>query len=764
MISSQIFAFFKRFRYHSLLLLTLSFPATISIGCGPVDLSFRGYSFINPNILDLSSEGAAFFLSFREIADYYKGPKAEQQIGNIEEWQQRFCEVASLEDIHAIVYDTDADDMRLLRNAMSSESFSPPYEMRGNLFVQHLIQKKCFETVDYLAFAKECEPHVTANEDPWEESAPKNTGAMQQLIDDGRLAFRQTKSHYIRLRYAYQLIRLAHYMGDYQQALDLHNDLMPKTDNDPSIIDYWIMGHRAGALMGQGKNVEASYLYSIIFDKCPSKRASAFRSFRITTDEEWKACMLLCETVREQAVLHAIRANMSHAKRLEEMEAMYELEPNISYLPLILVKELLELEKDLLGIDFNDQKQHNKQFHNRPRKAAGENVIELQTFVRRVVDEKKISNLGLWAIAEGYLELLAGNDYFARRTFQKARSMVQDETLKEQLAVWELALKISTYQTITEDIEKELSDIERLNRLFDKYPDFQDFTNDKLATLYRKENMPGKAIMIHYPFEAILPNPQITILNDLIEVCLRPTRNFIERKMVEKGDSTIIHDLRDAKATYYLARGKLEMAREAYTDIPRPDWNNYGIYAPYVDRINDCVHCRLPDSVLTFNRGELIEELRKKEYEARAEPNIEQAAYRYYQLGLAFYNMTYFGPTWKATDFFRSGNSMSKYQLLDAQEGVFDHYYYPLGNRENLDCSEAERHFLRVVELSTNPELIARALFMAAKCEQNEYYVNRFKGAARTYKYFDLLLEYKDSQFGQRLQKECKYFEAYVNR
>jgi hypothetical protein len=257
--------------YSLLICFGVSLPFSISKGCGPYDLGFRGYSFINPEIIDLKAEGTPFFLSFKEISEYYKGPVAEQISGNLEEWQERFCKVATIDDIGKVVYEADADDLRLLRNTLSSESLSAPYGMRDNRFVNHLIRNKCFETVDYLYFAKRCEPHVTDDSDPWEESVPRNKEKMQSLIDEGKRAFRQTESHYFRLRYAYQLIRLAHYMHDYQQTLDLYDDLLPKTDNDPSILDYWILGHKAGALMGMGKNIEASYLFSIIFDQCPSK-------------------------------------------------------------------------------------------------------------------------------------------------------------------------------------------------------------------------------------------------------------------------------------------------------------------------------------------------------------------------------------------------------------------------------------------------------------------------------------------------------------
>ena len=128
-------------------------------------------------------------------------------------------------------------------------------------------------------------------------------------------------------RYAYQLIRLAHYANDYQGVLDLFEFLEPKIDDQESIINYWILGHKAGALNALGQNVKAAYLYSVIFQNTPSKRETAYRSFNIKTDEEWKACLLLCENNMERATLYAIRANADQSKAAEEMEQIYELDP-----------------------------------------------------------------------------------------------------------------------------------------------------------------------------------------------------------------------------------------------------------------------------------------------------------------------------------------------------------------------------------------------------------------------------------------------------
>ena len=94
-----------------------------------------------------------------------------------------------------------------------------------------------------------------------------------------------------------------------------------------SILHFWIMGHRAGALYKLNERVEAAYLFSKIFMYCDSKKESAFRSFYIETDEEWESCYNLCETDEERANLYALRAHSDESKAVEEMTRIYDLNP-----------------------------------------------------------------------------------------------------------------------------------------------------------------------------------------------------------------------------------------------------------------------------------------------------------------------------------------------------------------------------------------------------------------------------------------------------
>lgn len=705
-------------------------------------------------------------LDFPGIYKLYKDQAQRQTEDNLMEWQDRLCQRASLPDLYYIIYKAMPSELEDLRAAMTSDRISLSYlgaSLADNSFVRFIYRNKCVEIVDYLLYAKRCEPYAV-RPTGWDKPALAKA-EMQRIINDGRERFLRIESHYIRLRYAYQMIRLAHYMKDYQQVLDLCDYLLPKIDNDPSLVEYWIKGHKAGALLALGKNVEASYLYSQVFDRCPSKRESAFRSFRIKTDDEWKQCLLLCQSDHQRATLYALRAYADDSKLVEEMQHIYDYEPQNEFLEVLLVREMAQLERDLLGLEFNDNKAQNKRYFGRPRPIAGQLIIDLQAFVRKILQEGQIENTGIWKIAEGYLELLAGNYYFAEKTFAAAREMVApNDTLGQQLDIMEAALHVSALLKPDSAAEATADEVRRSD-LYRQYRSLPGFLTDKMAHLYEEANRPGMAFITKHSIKELKVIPEFKILEDLIAVCRKPVRTRWEKWLVEKPDgSTIEKDLIDIKATMLMSDYHLEAALETLKEMPRAEWDNYGVFNPYVDRVRDCVRCPLIDTMALYNKGELIENMLDLEYRAKAATDPDEGAKYFYRLGIAFYNMSYFGYSWKAMDYFRSSASSVRYRR-GSKDFVFSNRDYPLGNRENFDCSQALYYFEKARILAKDKELGARAVFWAAKCEQKMHFINNPAGVEPSRQYFALLRKsYANTDYIGRVVRECKYFQYYVSK
>ena len=773
-----------RLRLFAILLTSYLIPQSFSNACVPFDRSFQGYTFINMDILRQQEREmlAPLFMRFDKLyQNYFETVAKANQNDNLAEWYERFCEDVKKEDLEFIIYKAPPGELQLLLTATRSKSLPVPVNLRDNTFAQFLHEKKCAETIEYLMFAKQCEPHVTAN-DQWK--APKrDKEAMQRLIAEGARQFKHTKSDYIRLRYAYQIIRLAHYAGQYEQVLELYDDLLPKVDKlrskwEQSIIPWWIEGHRAGALRKLGRNVEASYLYVQIFQHCPGRRASAYQSFYVKNDEEWNGVLRLCQSDAGRATLFAMRAANSESKALEEMEKIYEIDPTNEYLEPLLVQEIRKMERNLLGLEFNDRKDENKRYHKIPKPYAGRYVIDLQKFARKCRQEGKVARPQLWMLAEGYLEFLAGDFYAAEKTFREAAREVDDKILKEQLQVFQTALKIAAFDKPSQETEEFAYQLITNDELYKKYKSFPDFLKDKMAWLYQEYKQSGKAFLSHHPLKDLKPNPQAAMLDDLIAVALKPDQTKFERMMIENHPAA---DLLDIKTALLMSEGQLEAALETFKRIPANLWDNYGQFNPFRETFRDCVNCYQKTDTIGlsayFNKGELLTELLDLEYKAKG--GLDGAAVHYYKLGLASYNMSYFGDGWKAMDYFRSGSTWTKLHQAKTTEGngrVYEHWQYPFGNRENTDLSRALYFFEKARLLATTPELGARAAYQAARCEQKIFFqtpaykpepcCNRIPRLPEEYLVnFSRLKElYPETDFYKMIVKECKYLEVYVSK
>lgn len=738
-------------------------PAALKADCGKGPVGFYGYTFLNPAIARLSTGQAPFYIEFGHLYKrYFKPGEAAQEDENLQEWYERFCEGPTIADLRQVIYDASIYDLQSIRTQIAAGGGLLSGLGGGNSFLRYLRRYTCTDVVDYLIFAKECQEVLAVPTNTWQGTPQRNSVAMRERITEAKRGFLATESHFLKLRYAYQAIRMAHYLKDYQLTLDLCDYYLPKIDNDPSIIEYWIMGHKAGALQAMGRIPESAYLYSRVFDRSAGKRESAFRSFRINTDEEWRSCLLMCRDNHERATLYALRAHGDNARLLEEMEHIYALEPTHEALELLLLREVQQLEKDLLGAEFNQHLPNNKRKFGIPRAYAGQRVIDLQVFVRKAIKQGRVARPELWKIAEGYLEVLAGNYYFAARTFDKVGALDINDTLRSQLQVFRLVLDILALDRINDETERRVARL-REQETYRQFLDFPRLTRDKLRNLYEQSGQMGKAFLLDHELAHMKANPELDIINDLLTLCRKDRPNVLEKSLIAKpGGGTIEYDLLNIKSGIFMQQGQLGAALQSFKEMPATEWDNYGVFSPFVDRLRDCIKCPLPDTLQVYNKAELIQEMIDLESKAIAEPDPNLAAVRFYRLGLAYYNITYFGHAWQVADAFRSSNSVQRV-LRNKGQQVFSHPDYPLGNREYFDCSRARYFFEKARVVATEPEIGARATFMAARCEANAYYTQGPPGQVQTFDNFSILKNsYGQTQFFSRIVTECKYFQAYT--
>ena len=431
------------------------------------------------------------------------------------------------------------------------------------------------------------------------------------------------------------------------------------------------------------------------------------------------------------------------------------------------------MERQLLGLKFNSRRQENKIRYGIPSNGIKTYAIDLQAFVRQVRQEAKVTRPNLWLVAEGYLEFLSGDFYAAEKTFLEASHSVKEEALKEQLDVFLLAMEIARYEKPTAKVEEMAYDIIKESKLYRRHPDVNAYLRDKMRFMYEEAGQDSKALLCHSTLADLKPNPLPEMVDELLAVRQKPNQTQFERLLTERFS---VSDLLDMKAVYLMGEGQMEAASQVYQRIPATEWAKYGTYNPFIENFHDRVHIDNSRDTMTqtvnLNRGDLINTLLELEF--RAKGDLEKAPVYYYKLGLAYYNMSYFGYEWRTMDYFRSGSTWGKLHL--GKRGVYPYWEYPIGNREITDVSRALFYFEKARLFAKTDELKAKATFQAARCEQKMFFVsdryqpppccNNIPSLPDDYQYnFDRLkTEFPHTDFYKWVIKECKYFEVYTSK
>lgn len=746
--------------------------------CAPVSEPFYGYSFLHPDIINKNAAYAPFFIKWDDYYQQYYFNRDIQREENVEEWVGRFCDQPEPGDVAELVYKSNIDQLVRLRSAaLDQKKITPlPYQLAGNTFAEMIALNGCDKVVEYLIYAKKCEPYVIAVGDGW-TIPERDTQAMNELINEGLGRFEQTPSYFLKLRYAYQIVRLAHYSRNWQYTVDLFNYLKPKLDlRKSSIVFYWLLGHYAGALQQLGKYPEAAYWYSVVFRHCPSKRTQAYRSWLIRNDKDWEQALKLCQTDDQRATLYIMRAGGSHTHAVEDMTEVYALDPANPQLDLLLVSEVQELEKVFLRTGVTDIK-YGAAAGALKRQVAAQHLLDLQKFVRQVLRDKKSANPKLWVCISGYLELLAGDRYAAKNTFDRAEKSLgkkedYDRQLRRQLDVWNVLLDILNLDPSQKEYRDDMAFRIRSLDAFKYNPHLEEFLQDWLSTRYAESSHPGKAILAAYPPAALGYNPNLAALDDLLRLAAEDKPVLLEKTMkMDTNPNRIRARLLEIKGAYLLSVGQPEAALLALRDIRPVEDATLPKFSPFREKVGEKIHREVFDSLL-LNRRQIAEKILDFEFRAKAAQavNDTSAAWYYYLIGLGYYNMSYFGYEWDALDFYRSGYN----QLRLAQGPVFPLAGSPDGNRENTDVSLALSYFERAYQLAQKPEMAARAAFMAARCQQKQWFCDqecRYRPGSklipvlpdRYMTYYNLLMtKYSNTHFYNAVVKECKWLAAYA--
>lgn len=335
----------------------------------------------------------------------------------------------------------------------------------------------------------------------------------------------------------------------------------------------------------------------------------------------------------------------------------------------------------------------------------------------------------------------------------------------------------------------------------------KEFVREIVAHLYKQQGKNGKAYLVHNSIDGLQESPDPVIIHSLIEEIERNGTASVcaSNNTVNKEDLPALFEL---QGTYHLRMGNLAESIKCYNKVPDNytcftqkydyetnenivlspvDYNGYSNISPLIfsngfkrwfnipaeQEMKDTVYMRKEFSFLNkyHNKKTLAQFLLQLSEMAQKED--ETAAYAAYLLANYYLNVSAKGyyrniPFYfvdNSNSYKHFGTSVSKDEIPDLRKAYNYRDFYNLVLLTN-DAFKALHIYERLAENAPEPELRAKALFMAAVC-MSDLKANESRrdevAAKRINRYYsELATKYSHTRFFTEAKNECKYFDYYI--
>ncbi len=708
-------------------------------------------------------------LSFEKLYDFdWEYDKTLDD--NLSAWLAYFQNKPKVNDIRTVLYEADSKEVKQIVSHLKNANGPLPSGFSQNTLLKYLKSRPNPRFLSYLEYALACEKQAQAY-DSWSD-IQRDPEIMRSLRSQGLQVYKEVQSDaFLKVRYAYQVVRMSHYLGEYQAAVKQFQELLGNMPQASShLLYYWALSHKAGALYSLGAQSQAAYLFSQIFEDCPSKRASSFLSFKVTSDTTWRNALALCQNEEEKAQLYFMRSLQKNSNIREEMKSVYQLAPSSEKLSIMLAREINRLENNLLRVDLSENLLFFSSYREYPRPQATAQLMELKELISQAREEKKIAQPNLWQLADAYLEFLLGSTQRSLSQLAKLKKNTKDKRFLQQIALFETAMKISQLNRLDARSEDEIYKEVKATG----HEDLMNFMIRTFARKYKANGQKAKAYLCTHYFSNLKVSPRADLIDELYELATKTkTTSFEEEYLLPRiqgfqapSERAAKHILLEIKATMHFAQDQLKLAKDLYDKVPA----KYLVDLPrdpFEMSIGECISCHAFKSPDRYNRKTLVQRILYLKELLKKNP-VDQEKY-YYQLGAVYYNMSHFGNAWYARDYFRSGMDLAYYKNQQSRKEGETPYML-------VELSQAKYYFDRAMSASIrsgNPEMAAQSCYMAAKCEQKQYYLDpktpmEWSGIEPDYnpenrRYFQRLQnEFKDTQYYLKVIEECQYFNEFI--
>jgi hypothetical protein len=661
----------------------------------------------------------------------------------------------------------------------------------------------------YLVFAQEAEASVPHKANYWEEEPARDSLKILDLIIKADEGFKNAPNDFLKERYLFQKIKLSGEAGQYDKLID---DFAADSRiiKRKSFISDWSKSRVAGATMALGDTANAVFMFSQIFNDCPSRRFQADLSVRRLNSKFFAEALELAIRPEEKANVLALQAIQPLQDGLSLLEKIYDINPKHQLLELVFSREINKNEMAFFADknstvygnfdNYYDENYKIDQAKVDAQHKKGETYLEkLMSFSEKLSADEKVENSHFWSLCTVYFYYLQNENVKARELVNSMAIYLSEKfqgnlVLKKQLEflTFELMDKtpsdeteqkmLNTVATFT-DI-KEYRDNNLLLKMSETLANY--YTNKKeekksgwfwscsddkaggqgnavkafLAHSIAAGSDYGTGYQIGTSHNALIDTCSSEFLVKLIGFTQSKDLNINDKKLVELSKLKPDY-LNLALARRQVLESEFAEASETLKLVSAQILTDNGFDENFSSEAKDLNFGKnvSKDSPVNFVKKLAILNAQTKEKSATAAD--------WYEYGKALYNLSYYGQAWILT---QRGKSTSD---LEYNDDIKTDYYL---------TETARKAFEKALALNPEKELAAKICYAGAMCERNQYLVKYYSEKPEDYNqegaylakmkknelpkyrtfFTKLWKNYQDTQYQKMVLKECETYANFV--
>ena len=781
------------------------FPQNI-IGCGPQYDPYDFYvSFFHQNLPE--AKGYQPFYYIPSVFLYNETEPVEVADLLAVEWANYCGHSVTSSDAKVFITKFNWKNIDQLKSGISKNGPSNiPDSVLKNSMSKYFIKSNNRDALNYIVYAKQVEPFVTGDAYSWDPLV-RDSLQMSNFIKKGQQLYLTTSDDFLKLKYAYQITRLALYSKNYKEATKTYDDLVAPNPTN-SVLKTLSLSLKAGAINGLGDKKQAAYLYSRAFSESIAKRISNYISFKWVADAkvERNDYLNICKSNKEKAGMLALFALGSSENELAAIKKICELDAANNQLEVVVVREINKLEQKYLTPTLQKTKVRSKSIfyqYDAPAdssiNSAVKEMVELSSFLGTISNDKKHKYAGLFKTSAGYIAYLIKDFSAAKKYLAAAENLELSQKVKDQLMLTNLLITIGEQEKIDSNFEAKIlpgivwlgekvikeRSVKSSDMVAQWSTSYRNLMIEILAPRYHKQGDLVKETLVFGAadwasnitiYEYYAPENAISFMyNNLNSKEVRSLNSLMLNKHLTKFEKYITTKNSITKntvlnfiGTAYLREYDFKNALIWLDKSASPDVNSLAIETnPFVDLLYD-KEGKLPNEKNYATTKILFAREMQKQLVLATTDKVN-AAKHFYKIATGMYNMTYYGHSWQLVQYFRSS---SEGYFIPADATEFEKEYY--------GCFTALSYFKKAMDAATDKNFKARCLFMMAKCSQKQvqcpqYFMfgnnwDTYKEAAEGYaprftnnKYFpQFIRDYKNTNFYKEAYSSCSYLRDFV--